>query len=163
MKSMSTHERMTCMHEHREADRVPVYDFVWPSTIERWRREGMPETVHYSEYFGLDRLATISADNSPRYPEEVLEATDEWVVKRTNWGQTLRSWTKRGGVPEFLDCRISTPDAWAKAKARMTPDHDRIDWSALQKNYPIWRKDGHWIRASLFFGFDVTHSWVVGT
>ena len=45
----------------------------------------------------------------------------------------------------------------------MTPSPDRVNWQKLQVNYPEWRKQGAWIRAGLWFGFDVTHSWVVGT
>ena len=45
MKIMTTHERMKRMMEHREADRVPVFDGPWAATLERWHREGLPENV----------------------------------------------------------------------------------------------------------------------
>ena len=65
---MTTRERMKRMFEHREADRVPVIDSPWGSTLERWYREGMPKGMSFSEYFGLDNIASIGVDNSPRYP-----------------------------------------------------------------------------------------------
>ncbi|MDD2708870.1 MAG: hypothetical protein PHV34_12870 [Verrucomicrobiae bacterium] len=117
MKEMTTHERMQRMYEHRDADCAPVTDSPWGSTVERWRREGLPQDASVEDYFALDKFAWIFADNSPRYPVKVIEETGEFVIRTTAWGQTIRSWKKHGGVPEFLHCRITTPEAWAQAKA----------------------------------------------
>ncbi len=163
MTEMTTRERMICMYEHREADSVPVTDLPWGATVERWRKEGMPTGVGVEEFFGLDKFASIHADNSPRYPAKILEETPEFVTRTTGWGQTIKNWKTHGGVPEFLDCKICTPDAWKEAKARMTPSRDRIDWDKLATSYPKWREDGRWISAGFWFGFDITHSWITGT
>ena len=45
----------------------------------------------------------------------------------------------------------------------MIPSRDRISWSYLEKNYKKWREEGLWIQGDFWFGFDVTHSWAVGT
>ncbi len=66
-------------------------------------------------------------------------------------------------MPEFLDFTIVDKATWAEAKARMQPTPDRVNWQYLRQNYPIWRGEGAWIRAGFWFGFDVTHSWAVGT
>ncbi|HCE45272.1 MAG TPA: hypothetical protein DET40_17165 [Lentisphaeria bacterium] len=163
MKAMTTRERMKRMYEHRDADCIPVTDSPWKATVDRWHREGMPVDVSYDEFFGLDKFASIGADNSPRYPVKVLEETEESVTRTTSWGQTIKDWTSHGGVPEFLDCKICTPDAWKEAKERMTPTRDRINWDHLAKNYPKWREEGRWINAGFWFGFDITHSWITGT
>ena len=52
MSDMTTYERMRRMYAHEEADRVPVTDDPWSSTLERWHREGMPEDVRFEDYFG---------------------------------------------------------------------------------------------------------------
>jgi uroporphyrinogen decarboxylase len=163
MAEMTTYERMKRMYEHREADRVPITDSPWGATIERWHREGMPRNVSFVDYFGLDRFVRIGADNSPRYPVRVLEETEEYLVTTSSWGATMRSWKHAGGVPEFLDFTIKDPDSWAKAKERMQPTPDRINWDVLKRNYRRWREEGAWISAGFWFGFDVTHSWAVGT
>ncbi len=163
MSAMTTHQRMTRMYEHREADRVPVTDSPWAATVQRWHREGLPEDVGYDEYFELDRFVTIGADNSPRFPIEVLEETDEYIIQTTKWGQTVRNWKNRGSTPEHIDCKVTTPEVWAEAKARMAPDRDRVNWERLEKNYKRWREEGSWIRAGFWFGFDITHSHMVGT
>jgi uroporphyrinogen decarboxylase len=162
-KTMTSHERIRRMYEHREADRIPVFDEPWAATIERWQAEGMPRHADYVDFFGLDRLVGIGVDNSPRYPVRVLEENDRWKVHTTAWGVTARDWKHAGGTPEFLDFTIVDRDSWRKAKERMTPSRDRVDWARLEKNYRRWREQGAWIHAQLWFGFDVTHSWIMGT
>lgn len=159
---MNTHERFARMYAHQEADRVPMMDSPWDTTIERWRREGMP-TDDYVAYFDLDRIGRIGIDYSPRYPVEVLEETPEYVIHTTGWGATLKTWRHMTSTPEFLDFRIKDEASWEEAKARMKPDPARINWDYLKKNVPLWQREGRWIIGDFWFGFDVTHSWAVGT
>lgn len=163
MEKMTSHERFTRMFQHKEADRVPIYDQPWRGTIRRWHREGMPEGINYVDYFDLDKVAFIEVDITPQYEEMTLEATDEYSVYTTKWGATLRSWNQEDSTPEFLNFTITDPDSWAEAKKRMRPEAGRIDWKYLEKNYKKWREEGYWIEAGLWFGFDVSHSWTVGT
>ena len=134
MKSMTTHERVKRMYERREADRVPFMDYAWTEAVSRWRGEGLPTDDYYG-YFDLDKTAYISLDNSPRYPVEVIEETDEYVTQTTPWGATRRNWKKMTSTPENLSFRVDSPDKWLEAKARMTPSDDRIPWDMLKKNY----------------------------
>jgi uroporphyrinogen decarboxylase len=160
---MTSRERFARMYAHQEADRVPIIDSPWGATIERWHREGMPQGMSFVDYFGLDHVASISVDNSPRYESKVLEETEEYRVYTTRWGATQREWRHAASTPEFLDFTIVDPDSWAQAKKRMTPTRDRVNWDRLKEHYPRWREKGHWIEAGLWFGFDVTHAWMVGT
>jgi len=163
MTKLTTKERFTRMYEHKEADRIPIIDYPWPATIERWQSEGLPKDMDYVDYFDIDHYECIFADNSPRFEEKTVEETDEYITTTTPWGTTLRNWKHAASTPEFLDFTIIDPDSWKKAKERMVPSKDRIDWKLLEKNYKKWREKGAWLLASMFFGFDVTHSWVVGT
>ncbi len=160
---LTSHERFLRMFQHKEADRVPIIDGPWGATIERWQSEGMPAGMSFVDYFGLDKVAHVGADISPRYPSQVIEQTDEYTVHTTSYGATLKDWKHAGGVPEFLDFTIKDPDSWREAKARMTPSRDRVDWNYLKANYAKWREEGYWINGGLWFGFDITHSWTVGT
>ncbi len=163
MTPMTTYERIQRMYAHQEADRIPVTDQPWDATIERWQREGMPEGMDYIDYFELDRIVSIMVDNSPRFPVKVIEETDEYVIRTSEWGATLKDWKHIASTPDFLDFTIRDPDEWRKAKERMTPTSDRIPWADLQANYRKYRESGAWLEAVLWFGFDVTHSWAVGT
>ncbi|HOU10111.1 MAG TPA: uroporphyrinogen decarboxylase family protein [Clostridiales bacterium] len=163
MKPMTTHERFSRMYAHEQADRVPIVDSPWAGTLARWRKEGMPKNVPWYEYFGVDHTVSIDVDNSPRYKGGMIELTPDYTVFTTNWGATLKRQNHADSTPEFLDFKVKTPDDWLKAKARMTPVKSRVDWSCLKRNYKTWRENGEWIEAGFWFGFDVTHSWFIGT
>jgi len=162
MSEMTTHERVARMYQHRDADRVPLYETPWPSTLERWRREGMGDT-DYVDYFGLDRIVELPVDNSPRFPTRVLEQTEDHIVFTNAWGATMMDWKHQASVPALIDVTVKTPDDWLKAKERMTPSDDRIPWEYLEREWRRWRKRGAWIGGLGWFGFDVTHAWFIGT
>ena len=160
---MNTFERFTRAFRHEEGDRIPIIDEPWAGTLRRWHAEGMPEGIDWRDYFGIDKLERISVDITPRYEVKVLEDTDRYQIVTTPWGVTLKNFKELDSTPEFLDYKVTTPEAWADAKARMTLDDDRIPWEMLKKNYPLWRKEGRFVEAGFWFGFDVTHSWMAGT
>ena len=163
MQKMTSRERFARMYDHREADRIPITDSPWRSTVERWHREGMPEGTNFVDYFDLDHVARIGTDTSPRFEAKTVEETDDYIIHTTPWGAKLKNWKHEASTPEFLDFTIVDRESWETAKQRMTPSADRIDWNKLKKQYPQWRKKGRWIQAGLWFGFDITHSWIVGT
>ena len=163
MKEMTTQERFARMFAHKEADRIPIIDEPWAGTIRRWHREGMPKGIDWRDYFGVDKVERIHVDISPRYEEKILEETDDYIISTTPWGVTLKNFKFEDSTPEFLDFTITTPERWEAAKKLMQPTPDRIDWKYLEENYAKWRAEGRWIQAPFWFGFDVTHSWTVGT
>ena len=160
---MDTHERFARIYAHQEADRVPIIDDPWSGTLRRWRQEGMPLGLDWEDYFGIDKLGCIGADISPRYEVKVLEDTPRYQIVTTPWGVTLKNFKEEDSTPQFLDYKVMDEESWAEAKARMIPTEDRIDWAFLKENYPKWKAEGRWIRAGFWFGFDVTHSWMMGT
>ncbi|MFA5858560.1 MAG: uroporphyrinogen decarboxylase family protein [Elusimicrobiota bacterium] len=160
---LTTNERMRCVFEHKDPDRIPVYDSPWATTIARWRNEGMPKDTTPAIFFGLDKVFNFTVNNSPRFDAKVVEETPEYIIKTTNWGATIKNWKHATSTPEYIDNIIKTPDEWLKAKARMIFSDDRIPWGTIDKNYKLWREQGAWIQAYGWFGFDVTHSHMVGT
>lgn len=163
MKKLTSHERFTRIFNHQEADRIPIIDGPWKTTIERWHREGMPQDTNFVDFFDIDRVQRIKIDNSPQYETRTVEETETYKIYTTPWGATLKEFKHADSTPEFLDFTITNPDIWKKAKERMVPTPDRIPWDSLKKNYRKWRENGSWIEAGFWFGFDVTHSWTVGT
>ncbi len=163
MKELTCYERMKCVYEHREGDRIPFFDGPWAATVERWHKEGMPKEMAWQDYFGVDKAAGIGADNSPRYECKTIEENDEYRIFTTQWGATLKDFKHSATVPEFISFTVTSREKWEEAKKRMTPSMDRVDWKSLKENYKKWRKEGLWVGAHFWFGFDVSHSWMVGT
>lgn len=160
---MTSHERIKRMFEHREADRVPVLDSPWASTLERWRREGLPANVDYLDYFDLDRAGGLGLDVSPRYDSKVLEETDLWTIATTSWGATIKSFKLESAGHEQLAFTVMDPDSWRRTRERITPDRNRIDWVKLKADYKRQREAGTWMSLGFTFGFDITHNFIVGT
>jgi len=160
---MNSWERIKRMYEHKEADRIPILDDPWAGTVRRWHKEGMPAGMDWTDYFDTDKIAVIKIDITPRLPVKRLEENDRYYIETSKWGVTMKHFKEEDSTPEFLDFTITTPEAWAEAKAKMTLEDDRIPWDTLKANYDKWRAEGRWIRAVFWFGFDVTHSWMMGT
>lgn len=159
---MTSRERFLAAFEHREADRIPLYDGPWAGTIARWKREGMPENIPWDEYFGFDKVFHVAPDVSPQFDAHVVAEDENSITRVTPWGVTLRSFKQLDSTPEFLDFTVTDPESWKQAKARMTPSKDRIPRKALE-GYRAAREAGAWIEGGFWFGFDITHSWFVGT
>jgi len=160
---LTSRERFNRMFEHKDADRIPVTDVPWQGSLARWKREGMPEGVSFEDFFGMDKLVLLWVDNSPRFEAKTIEETDRYKIYTTPWGVTQKSFKALDSTPEFLAHTICDPDTWRKYKHRVTPDPDRIDWSWYETEYRRLREEGAFMAADLLFGFDWTHSWVVGT
>lgn len=160
---MNSYERIKRMYEHREADRIPITDTAWAGTIRRWRSEGMPANVEWEDYFGVDKVGVFMLDNSPRYEHKILEENDRWYIETTEWGVTRKQFKQEDSTPEYLDYRVIDEENWAQAKKRMLDDTDRIPWNDLKDKFARWRAEGRWIRGIFWFGFDVTHSHMMGT
>ena len=163
MTKMTSHDRFARTFEHRETDRLTMWDFPWPGALRRWQREGMPSDVSYEDYFDVDKVARIEVDNSPRYPQSVVEENEEFRTVMTNWGCKQRDFKTEDSTPDFMDYTIVDADRWREAKARMTFEPDRIPWEHLKTNYKKWREEGRWILADTWFGYNHFFSYVVGT
>jgi hypothetical protein len=72
MAEMTSRERYLRTLNHQESDRIPMTDSPWGETINRWKKEGLPD-VDLSEYFGWDRMASYGGDWSLRLPGETIE------------------------------------------------------------------------------------------
>jgi len=157
---MTSRERVRRMFEHREADRIPIWENPWVTTLANWKTQGLAGD-DWAGDMGLDRMISVWPDISPRYPIRVLEETEDSIIRTSEWGVTYRDFKKTGSTPQFLDFTITDMEKWLDAKRRMTYDPSRIPWDYLKQCF-----DNHpdqWISAGLWFGFDVTHSWVMGT
>jgi uroporphyrinogen decarboxylase len=158
---MTANERISLMYQHREADRVPIFEIPWGSTLHRWRKEGL-RTGDYVQELGLDPVIQFTVDNSPRFPLRVVEDAGDTVIAVNGWGATMKYIKSQSSVG-LIDAQVKTKDDWLKAKERMTPRDDRIPWDYLKTNWATWKKQGAWLKAAALFGFDITHTWFIGS
>lgn len=157
MVRMTSRERVRRAIARREPDRVPIQDAPWPATIERWRTEGLPSGVDYTDYLDYD-IRTINADLSPRYPTRKIAEDDEYVTETTSWGQTIRNRKDMASTPHILECPIKKKDDWPALKARLAMDADRVDWDEASARYKRWRTEGRYIFFCDGAGYDRAQS-----
>lgn len=138
---MTSRERITHALKHEEADRVAIQDSPWGTTVTRWRREGLPENISPTEFFGYE-FERIGADLSLRFKSEVVEETDEYRIHKDANGRTLKNWKGRTSTPMLMDYTIKTRDDWEQHKHRMAPDRSRINWDAVEQTYKRANEQG---------------------
>ena len=124
---MNSRERVLMVLHHEEPDRVPFHDSPWVSTIERWHEEGLPTEISPAEYFDFE-IVNFGADTSPRFPVEVLEETDEYILTSTSFGGKRRDHRDYSSTPEIVDYPCTSREDWEGLKGRLRPARDRVDW-----------------------------------
>lgn len=132
---MTSRERVCLALQHKEADRIPIHDSPWGTTVARWHKEGLPEGESAASYFGFE-FRGFGCDNSLQLPKKVIEETDEYVISTTPDGATRRNWKGKTTTPELIDFSITTREAWEEHKPRMVMNEERVNWeNQLKANH----------------------------
>jgi len=133
--ALTSKERIIAALEHREADRVPIWESFWGSTMTRWNKERMPEDADTVAYFGLDPTHMTAIDWSLQFTPEKIEETDEYVITRTNNGMLSKSFKGHDSTPYWWDFPITDRASWEELKPRMTWNETRIDLPKAKEAY----------------------------
>ncbi len=115
---LTSRQRVKMALDHKEADRVPVFDAPWGSTIERWRQEGLPDDVQIEDYFEYD-IRVFLPDTTLHFPYQIIEETEEFIIERNNFGETVKNFKNRSTTPQVLDTPIKHRSDWEREKHRL--------------------------------------------
>jgi len=139
---------------------VAIHDSPWISTINRWRREGLPADIPVDEYFNYE-IVSIGFDTGPRFPVEVLEKTENFIIVRTSTGGIDKNFRDYSSTPEIVDRPIKTREDWEeKIKPRLYPDYTRVDWVTAFNTYHRARSEGKFITVSGGWGYDTLQGYM---
>lgn len=159
MDELTTQQRLSLVFQHKTADRVPIIDGPWESTLARWHREGLPHDFDWFDYFGVDTILAPSFspifDASPRFEVRVIEETESYIIQQDQWGLISKNFKPVNSTPLHIDSMIKNPQTWRAARPGMTPSRDRIDWSLLKEQFKTGREKGGWIIMAPWMGFDI--------
>lgn len=121
---MNSRERVLATLSGEKPDFVPVYDVLWTETVARWRKEGLPDgDPHRLLGFDAERLPT--PDLSFQFPEETIEETPDYIIKKDANGITLQR-TPDAHTPHWLDWTLKGPAEWKCYKERLSWNQARI-------------------------------------
>jgi len=124
---MNSRERVLAALNFEEADRIPIHDSPWAATVERWRKEGLPTDISPAEYFDYE-IVCFGADTTPRFPVEVLEEDEEYIVETTPFGGVRRNHKDYSTTPQIIDYPCKSRADWERIKERLVPSRDRVNW-----------------------------------
>jgi uroporphyrinogen decarboxylase len=156
---MTSRERWHLAITHQEADRIPIADTLWPTTVERWRREGLPADADLRGYFGYE-WAHQGVDLSFQLRAETLEETERYRIIRDAFGATTRVFVGQESVPELLGHTITSRAAWEEHKPLLAWNDSRVNWEpALAENRRL-REQGLWVSYIAGFGYDLIQRFV---
>lgn len=128
---MNSRDRVLAALNFEEADRVPIFERLWLATVLRWYNEGLPKDVVPAELFDYD-IFRIRPDTSPRFPVEVIQDHDDYVIETTPFGGKVRNFKDLSSTPQIIECPCKSRADWGKIKERLVSSKDRYDWEGDQ-------------------------------
>ena len=132
---MTSRERILAAIEHREADRVPMWENYWGTTMTRWKSEGLPQDIGVHQFFGLDITHSTGIDWTLQFPTEKIEETDEYIITRNANGALQKSFKGIESTPFWWDFKLTDRASWEELKPRMMWNESRINLPKAKNAY----------------------------
>jgi len=129
---MESKERIKLALERKIPDRIPKLEICfWDETIERWKKEGLPENVTPEEYFDLDKIHRVYFDGTLRLDEKTLEEDEETRVYTENNGIKYKAFKNKTYPPVPIGSLISSREEWENYKHRINVDFSRLSQESI--------------------------------
>ena len=124
---------------------------------EEWRAQGASEDELDMTAFDWDYVdrAGCGARVGPigGREEEILEETDEYIIKRDYLGRTTKLCKGMATIALPLDFPVKTIDDWLRLKPMYVFREDRIDWEEVEKA-KLAQAEGALVVGRILGGFD---------
>jgi uroporphyrinogen-III decarboxylase len=128
---MTSRERFMKSVRGEPVDRLFRNEFQpWPSTRDRWVKEGYPADADFRDYFDLDPVVipqtNLGLVESPLYPlidTRIIEETDDYVVSVGSDGITKKTFNSASNtsMPQFLRFPVTSRKDWDGIKRHLDP------------------------------------------
>jgi len=122
---MNSRERIKITLAHKEADRVPISEWVWELTEERWHKEGIPENISVEDFFEFEMLV-IYPDITPQFSLEILKETEDRVLSKNSFGETIMEFKDHRCTPQTVDSPVKSRRDWEELKEKLTINDSRL-------------------------------------
>lgn len=163
---MTPKERLLATAAFEPLDRPYMWETLgyWNETLDRWHGEGLPaeinEVISANLYFGVDAQLPVMIGDSdqpgffPLFEEEVVEQTDEYVIKRDPAGSLVRVLASgQSTIPAWLESPVKDRESWEALKWRLDPEAPgRLDNQLMMAEFPGGVDWPLWVYATGLFG-----------
>ncbi|MCL2814631.1 MAG: hypothetical protein FWD23_08530 [Oscillospiraceae bacterium] len=131
---MNSRERVLGAIQRKKTDRVPIWESIWGTTLEKWYGEGLPKDTDISKRFCLDGMNGTYIDWSFQYPASVVEETEEYVISVSADNVRSKTMKKKASTLELSEYSIVTKEDWEKNKPRLAFNEKRVNIAEAKKN-----------------------------
>jgi len=151
---LSARDRLVAALEHREADRVPILEEIWPSTHARWLAEGLPAGVSYAQHLDIEEFIAFGIDDSFGFPVRTEEETPRHALRWDANGALVL--TRQDGVstPHLVRATLDSPAAWAEHRHRLAYSSQRLDWERARAVCEGARRRGQFAHYNMPLGYE---------
>ncbi|MHB0856869.1 MAG: uroporphyrinogen decarboxylase family protein [Anaerolineae bacterium] len=159
MQPMTGAERMYNILHRLPVDRIGLYESFWGDTRKAWQAAGsITENDDLADLFGFDLQLCwpfqMIADLD--FEPQVLEETEETILRRDGNGALLRNHKLHDGTPEHVDFLVKDRAGWEEhIKPLLFADRRRIDFDAYRAAKAQARERGRFFMWSGVNAFEI--------
>ncbi len=97
---------------------------LFPETIKRWQKEGMPVDCHVEDFFGFDRFecVPVSLGLLPLFEEVVIEETKDYIIAVGVDGVKAKNFKVKPAMAHYIEFPIKNRSDWESYKERLNPN-----------------------------------------
>ncbi len=137
MKAMTGYERMSNILKRKPVDRIGLYEHFWGDTRKYWQGQGhIKPNEDLADHFNFDmtKCGCINMMADIDFVPEVLEETEETIVRRDGNGAVLRKHKLHNTTPEHIDFLVKSRKEWEEyIKPKLKPETRRIDYEKYRE------------------------------
>jgi uroporphyrinogen decarboxylase len=136
MQELTGRERIENILKREPVDRIGLFEHFWSDTKRKWAAMGyIKEDDDFADLFQFDMDLSwpfnLVADLD--FEPEILEETEETILRRDGNGAVLRQHKLHSSTPEHVDFLVKERSAWEEyIKPKLTPDPRRIDFEGYR-------------------------------
>jgi uroporphyrinogen decarboxylase len=146
---MTSRERVSIVLKGGIPDRVPLHDGYWDEALERWKGEGLPESVasdkedSVGEYFDTE-IRLIRIDDSFLFEERVIDEDERYITKLTKNGSVMKYIKGRTSTPGLLSFAVGSRARWEELRERLVSVEGRLPGD-LERLYRSYRENNRFV------------------
>lgn len=135
---MNGKERITRILNHEPVDRIGLFEHMWGDTEKDWRAQGhLKDDEIVDDHFGFDMQIfwTFNMKADLDFVDEVIEETEETILKKDGNGAYLRTHKLHNATPEHVDFTVKDRAGWEQhiRPHLLEVDDRRIDFEGYRK------------------------------
>jgi uroporphyrinogen decarboxylase len=136
MAELTGRERIDNILRRRPVDRIGLFEHFWGDTLQVWQEQGhIGKEEDLALHFGFDMSLSWPFNTVARldFEPEVLEETEETIVRRDGNGAVLRNHKLHSSTPEHIDFAVKERQGWEELiKPHLTPTRERINFEGYR-------------------------------